>query len=234
MAYAFLMYRRNSILKETAEKRLAAIREYTELGSGFKIAMRDLEIRGAGNLLGADQHGHMLTVGYDLYCKMLSEAVQEAKGIHTVESFETTIDLNMNAYIPDSYIPNEFQKLNLYKRIAGISDKEEYEDMQEELMDRFGEPPNTVMNLLLIAYLKALGHSVYVTEVKQWGKEVKVIMFHQVKLNEGINGLRTKYGRKLQILKGDKKGFVLAVEKKQVNDVEEFLMDLRDVVYIEE
>ena len=108
------------------------------------------------------------------------------------------------------------------------------EDMQEELMDRFGEPPNTVMNLLLIAYLKALGHSVYVTEVKQWGKEVKVIMFHQVKLNEGINGLRTKYGRKLQILKGDKKGFVLAVEKKQVNDVEEFLMDLRDVVYIEE
>ncbi len=234
MAYAFLMYRRNSILKETAEKRLAAIREYTELGSGFKIAMRDLEIRGAGNLLGADQHGHMLTVGYDLYCKMLSEAVQEAKGIHTVESFETTIDLNMNAYIPDSYIPNEFQKLNLYKRIAGISDKEEYEDMQEELMDRFGEPPHTVMNLLLIAYLKALGHSVYVTEVKQWGKEVKVIMFHQVKLNEGINGLRTKYGRKLQILKGDKKGFVLAVEKKQVNEVEEFLMDLRDVVYIEE
>lgn len=233
-AYAFFMYKRDKMLKETAEKRLAAIKEYTELGSGFKIAMRDLEIRGAGNLLGADQHGHMLTVGYDLYCKMLSEAVQEAKGIHTVESFETTIDLNMNAYIPDSYIPNEFQKLNLYKRIAGISDKEEYEDMQEELMDRFGEPPNTVMNLLLIAYLKALGHSVYVTEVKQWGKEVKVIMFHQVKLNEGINGLRTKYGRKLQILKGDKKGFVLAVEKKQVNDVEEFLMDLRDVVYIEE
>ena len=96
-AYAFLMYRRNTMLKETAEKRLSAIREYTDLGSGFKIAMRDLELRGAGNLLGAEQHGHMNAVGYDLYCKMLSEAVKEAKGIHTMEDFETTIDLNMDA-----------------------------------------------------------------------------------------------------------------------------------------
>ncbi len=97
--YAFLMYRKNVMLKETAEKRLAAIREYTDLGSGFKIAMRDLELRGAGNLLGAQQHGHMNAVGYDLYCKMLNEAVKEAKGIHTMEDFETTIDLNMDAYL---------------------------------------------------------------------------------------------------------------------------------------
>ena len=117
-AYAFLMYRKNVMLKETAEKRLAAIREYTDLGSGFKIAMRDLELRGAGNLLGAQQHGHMNAVGYDLYCKMLNEAVKEAKGIHTMEDFETSVDLNVDAYIPDSYISNEFQKLDIYKRIA--------------------------------------------------------------------------------------------------------------------
>ena len=114
-SYAFLMYRRNKMLKEVAEKRLHAIREFTEMGSGFKIAMRDLEIRGAGNLLGAEQSGHMESVGYDLYCKMLAEAVQEAKGIAPAEAFETTIDLNVSAYIPDSYISNEALKLDTYK-----------------------------------------------------------------------------------------------------------------------
>ena len=101
--------------------------------------MRDLELRGAGNLLGAEQHGHMNAVGYDLYCKMLSEAVKEAKGIHTMEDFETTIDLNMDAFIPDSYISNEYQKLDIYKRIAGIETQQDYDDMLEELLDRFGE-----------------------------------------------------------------------------------------------
>ena len=101
--------------------------------------MKDLELRGAGNLLGAQQHGHMNAVGYDLYCKMLSEAVKEAKGIRTMDDFETTIDLNIDAFIPDSYIGNEFQKLDIYKRIAGIESQQEYDDMLEELIDRFGE-----------------------------------------------------------------------------------------------
>ena len=109
-AYAFLMYKRNKMLKEIAEKRLGAIKEFTELGSGFKIAMRDLEIRGAGNLLGAKQHGHMQAVGYDLYCKMLNEAVKNLKGISTIEDFNTSIDLEADAYIPASYIVNEVQK----------------------------------------------------------------------------------------------------------------------------
>lgn len=141
-AYAFLMYRRDKMLKEIAEKRLAAIKEYTDLGSGFKIAMRDLEIRGAGNLLGAQQSGHMEAVGYDLYCKMLNEAVKQEKGIGVEESFDTTVDVEMDAFIPPSYIPNETQKLDIYKRIAAIENDSESDEMLDELTDRFGDPPN--------------------------------------------------------------------------------------------
>lgn len=198
-AYAFLMYRRNSVLKETAEKRLAAIREFTDLGSGFKIAMRDLEIRGAGNLLGAQQHGHMQAVGYDLYCKMLNEAVKEAKGIAVMEDFETTIDLSMDAFIPNTYIANEYQKLDVYKRIAGIENQEEYEDMLEELLDRFGEPPRAVMNLLLIATLKAAAHRAYLREIKQRGNEMKLTLYEKAKIDAaGIPVILNEYGRRLQ------------------------------------
>ena len=198
-AYAFLMYRKNVMLKETAEKRLAAIREYTDLGSGFKIAMRDLELRGAGNLLGAQQHGHMNAVGYDLYCKMLNEAVKEAKGIHTMEDFETSVDLNVDAYIPDSYISNEFQKLDIYKRIAGIETQQDYDDMLEELLDRFGEPGKAVLNLLAIAKLKAIAHQGYVTEIKQTGKTVRFTLYEKARLNtEGFPALMQKYRRGLQ------------------------------------
>ena len=134
-SFAFLMYKRDKLLKEEAEKRLQAIREFTELGSGIKIAMRDLEIRGAGNVLGAEQHGHMEAVGYDLYCKMLNEAVKEAKGMDVAESFDTSIDIDIDAYIPMGYIPNEMQKLDIYKRIAGIETADESEEMLEELID---------------------------------------------------------------------------------------------------
>lgn len=137
MAYAFLLYRKDKLLKEIAEKRLAAIREFTDLGSGFKIAMRDLEIRGAGNLLGAEQHGHMEAVGYDMYCKMLNEAVKHLKGeLSEEDTFTTALDVNVDAYIPDSYIPNEYHKLDIYKRIAAIESEEEMDDMIEELIDR--------------------------------------------------------------------------------------------------
>lgn len=197
-AYAFLMYRKNRMLREMAEKRLAAIREFTDLGSGFKIAMRDLEIRGAGNLLGAEQHGHMNAVGYDLYCKMLSEAVKEAKGIHTREDFETTIDLDINAFIPDTYIGNEFQKLDIYKRIAGIESQEEYDDMLEELLDRYGEPPKAVMNLLAIASLKAGAHRAYIQEIKQRGSQVQIVFLAKAQLDpKGIPGLLAKHRREL-------------------------------------
>ena len=183
MAYAFLMYRRDKLLKEVAEKRLAAIREFTDLGSGFKIAMRDLEIRGAGNLLGAEQHGHMEAVGYDLYCKMLNEAVKHLKGELEEEPYTTTVDLNVDAFIPASYIPNEYQKLDIYKRIASIENEEEMDDMLEELIDRFGDVPKKVQQLLSIALLKALAHSAYVVSVEQKGEVFKFTMYEKAKVH---------------------------------------------------
>lgn len=198
-AYAFLMYKRDKMLKEVAEKRLAAIKEYTELGSGFKIAMRDLEIRGAGNLLGAEQHGHMEAVGYDLYCKMLNEAVKEAKGMKQEESFDTTIDIDIDAYIPMGYIPNEVQKLDIYKRIADIQTDEETEEMLEELIDRFGDPPKPVENLLYIAKIKSLAHEVYMTEISQKADTVKFTLYGKAKLDVAkIPEFIASYGNNLK------------------------------------
>ena len=198
-AYAFLMYRRDKMLKEVAEKRLAAIREYTELGSGFKVAMRDLEIRGAGNLLGARQHGHMEAVGYDLYCKMLNEAVKEAKGIPVAEQFDTSIDIDIDAYIPMEYIPNEFQKLDIYKRIAGIEQKEETEEMLEELIDRFGDPPKSVENLLYIARIKSMAHAVYFTEVSQKADTLRFLLYEKARIDVAkIPELVAVYGQNLK------------------------------------
>ena len=230
-SYAFLMYRPNMVLRETAEKRLAAIREYTDLGSGFKIAMRDLELRGAGNLLGAQQHGHMNAVGYDLYCKMLSEAVKEAKGIHTMEDFETSVDLNIDAFIPDTYISNEFQKLDIYKRIAGIENQSDYDDMLEELLDRFGEPTKAVLNLLAIAKMKAIAHQAYVTEMKQIGKEIKITLYEKAKINPaGIPALMDKYRRRLQFKTDKEPKFIFLPQGKVVEALTEFAEELQKLV----
>ncbi|MDF2537512.1 MAG: mfd [Herbinix sp.] len=201
-AYAFLMYRRDKMLKEIAEKRLHAIKEFTELGSGFKIAMRDLEIRGAGNLLGAEQSGHMEAVGYDLYCKMLNEAVKSMKGeLSEEDAFETTVDMDMDAYIPATYIKNEIQKLDIYKRIAEIENEEELMDMQEELMDRFGDLPGAVNNLLNIALIKSICHSVYVAGLVHKESEVKLAMYPKAKLAvERLPELLKKHQNNLKLM----------------------------------
>ena len=198
MAYAFLLYRRDKLLKEVAEKRLAAIREFTDLGSGIKIAMRDLEIRGAGNLLGEAQSGHMEAVGYDLYCKMLNEAVMQLKGGGEEEIYTTTVDINIDAYIPDSYIKNEYQKLDVYKRIAAIETEEEMDDMMEELIDRFGDIPKKVQQLLHIAAIKGLAHSAYVTAVEQKGQAYQFTMYEKAKIDpQKIPGLLKAYGNSM-------------------------------------
>ncbi|MCM1103670.1 MAG: transcription-repair coupling factor [Clostridium sp.] len=182
-AYAFLMYRRDKLLKEVAEKRLQAIREFTDLGSGIKIAMRDLEIRGAGNLLGAEQHGHMEAVGYDLYCKMLNEAVKRLKGGGEHADFQTTVDLDADAYIPPSYIVNEVQKLDIYKRIAAIENEEQAEDMRDELRDRFGKVPRSAQNLMRISLIRTAAHRLYVTELKGKAGMLRIIMLPQAPVN---------------------------------------------------
>ena len=205
VSYAFLMYKRDKLLKEEAEKRLQAIREFTELGSGIKIAMRDLEIRGAGNVLGAEQHGHMEAVGYDLYCKMLNEAVRALKGQEKAEaSYETSVECDIDAYIPSSYIKNEYQKLDIYKRISAIETEEEYMDMQDELMDRFGDIPRSVENLLKIARLRAAAHRAFVTEVFVNRQEVRLTMFPKAELKtEGIPELIGRYKGDLKLVPGE-------------------------------
>lgn len=165
-AYCFLLYRRDRMISEVAEKRLSAIREFSDLGSGFKIAMKDLEIRGAGAVLGKTQHGHMAAVGYDLYCKMLNETVNHLKGLEADYDFETTVDMVVDAYIPASYIRSEYQKLDIYKRIAMIDKSDEVEDMLDELEDRYGKAEASTRNLIKIAFLKNKAHSIGITEIK--------------------------------------------------------------------
>ena len=176
VAYAFLMYRRDKILREEAEKRLMAIREFTELGSGFKIAMRDLEIRGAGTMLGKQQHGHIESVGYDLYCKMLEEALRVEKHEEAATETVCAIDLDADAYIPPEYIANEMQKLDIYKRIAAIRSIEDKDDMYDELKDRFGTVPVKVENLLRIALMKAAAQNMYMKEVRGRAGRIRIVM----------------------------------------------------------
>ncbi|MBQ2922919.1 MAG: transcription-repair coupling factor [Tyzzerella sp.] len=227
MAYAFLMYRRDKLLREVAEKRLAAIREFTDLGSGFKIAMRDLEIRGAGNLLGAEQHGHMEAVGYDLYCKMLNEAVKHLKGELQEEPYTTTVDLNVDAFIPASYIPNEYQKLDIYKRIASIENEEEMDDMLEELIDRFGDVPRKVQQLLHIALLKALAHQAYVVSVEQKGDVIKFIMYEKAKVKvERIAPMIETYKGNLKFTVDTNPYFTYKKLSKNKNEKDEDVLEL--------
>ncbi|MCI8861198.1 MAG: transcription-repair coupling factor [Lachnospiraceae bacterium] len=230
-AYAFLMYRRNKLLKEVAEKRLGAIREFTELGSGFKIAMRDLEIRGAGNLLGAQQHGHMQAVGYDLYCKMLNEAVKKQKGLSvSEEEFQTLVDIDLDAYIPDAYIRNESQKLDIYKRIAGIESTEECEDMLEELLDRFGDPPKSVLNLLAVADLKVKAHRVYVKEIAERPEEIRFYLYEKARLNPAeFPAFIQGFGGRMRLTTGEKPSF-LYQRQKNSRDEENVMELVKDIL----
>ena len=236
-SYAFLMYRRDKMLREEAEKRLQAIREFTELGSGIKIAMRDLEIRGAGNVLGAEQHGHMEAVGYDLYCKLLNQAVLELKGQRREEdTYETVVDCDIDAYIPTSYIKNEYQKLDIYKRISSIENEEEHMDMQDELMDRFGDIPKPVENLLHVAAIKALAHGAYVTEVNINSQEIRLTMYQKAKLNvAGIPAMVERYRGDLKFHMADEPYFTFIDRRKNqttagmMEQAEELLKQLREL-----
>ena len=177
IAYAYLLYEKDKVLKETAEKRLAAIKEFTEFGSGLKLAMRDLEIRGAGNLLGPEQHGHIAAVGFDMYMKLLQEAVAELKGEIKPEEIEPQLELNLTAYIPESYIPDEKQKIEMYRRLSRTRKLEDLEDVVDELIDRFGEIPREVENLIKLIKIKIMASKLKVKGIFQTEGELKIQFF---------------------------------------------------------
>lgn len=167
-AFAYFTYKRNKALSEISQKRLAAIREFTEFGSGFKIAMRDLELRGAGNILGGEQHGHMADVGYDMYLKLLENAVRVEKGDTPAKlEVECLVDVQVSAHIPERYISNLNQRLDIYRRISDIRSKDDATDVLDELIDRFGDPPESVSNLIDIALIRNTASDLGIYEIRQ-------------------------------------------------------------------
>ncbi|MBQ8914428.1 MAG: transcription-repair coupling factor, partial [Lachnospiraceae bacterium] len=213
-AYAFLLYKRDKMIKEVAEKRLKAIREFTDLGSGYKISMKDLEIRGAGNLLGQEQSGNIEAVGYDLYCKMLNDAIKRLSGEHEEADFVTSIELPVEAYIPETYVKSEYIKLDLYKRISKCSTREENDDIIEELGDRFGEVPKCVLRLFDIAYLKAMAHNVYITDIKYISDTIYFVMWPKAPVNpEKMDKLLKKYNGDMKFVADKNAGFRLPASK---------------------
>lgn len=198
-SFAYLTYERDKVLTEVADKRLKAIREFTEFGSGFKIAMRDLEIRGCGNILGSEQHGHMIAIGYDLYVKYLDRAVKKLSGTKLEEEIEISVDLNVDGYIPNEYISNEEQKIEMYKKIAAISSKDEILDISDEMIDRFGNLPNQVNNLLKVANIKILCRHLNIKSITQANKYINIEFTHAKYLTQEIvDYLLTEYKYKVK------------------------------------
>ena len=238
-AYAFLLYKRDKMIKEVAEKRLKAIREFTDLGSGYKIAMKDLEIRGAGNLLGQEQSGNIEAVGYDLYCQMLNDAIRRLSGETVREEFVTNVELPLNAYIPDSYVKNEYVKLDLYKRISKCANREDNDAILEEVRDRFGEPPKPFFRLLDVAYLKAIAHEVYITDIKYVGDEVRFYMLPQAPVQaERVNPLLKRYKNTLRLTAGKQTYFRIRmsklIEEEMVSSCEKVIEDIRTLYNTED
>lgn len=186
VAYTYFIYTKDKILTEVAEKRLKALKDFTELGSGFKIAMRDLEIRGAGNMMGSSQHGHMASIGYDLYCRMLEDTVKLVKGEIENEPIETSVDMKVDAFIPSSYITDEIQKIEVYKKIAAIEDINDFMEIKSELEDRYSNIPDSVYNLMDIAYIKSICKGLYIEDIKEIAKELR---FKFVKGYKGFEGI---------------------------------------------
>ena len=186
IAYAYFIYTKDKILTEVAEKRLKALKDFTELGSGFKIAMRDLEIRGAGNMMGSSQHGHMASIGYDLYCRMLEDTIKLIKGEIENEPIETSVDIKVDAFIPSSYITDEIQKIEVYKKIAAIENINDFMEIKSELEDRYSSIPDSVYNLMDIAYIKSICKGLYIEDIKEIAKELR---FKFVKGYKGFEGI---------------------------------------------
>ncbi len=231
-AWAYLTYRKNKVLTEIAEKRLSAIKEYTEFGSGFKIAMRDLEIRGAGNLLGSEQHGHMDSVGYDLYIRMLDEAMKLEKGEEvesSTDDIDTVVDLSVDAFIPKSYVTSEKLRIDIYKKIAELQSEDDVFELTDELIDRFGEPSKSVMNLIKISQLRHALSKLGVTKVVQ--NEETVYIYTDVEHLRPCEALCMLWQNKLTFRSSAKPYFLMKSDKKKVlEDLELFASEYAEVI----
>ncbi len=225
--YAYITYRKDKMLSEVADKRLKAIKEFTEFGSGFKIAMRDLEIRGAGSLIGEIQHGHLEEVGYDTYCRILDEVLKEEQGLKVEEDISCQIDLNVTSFIPDSFISDQNQKIEIYQDIALCKNEEDIRNVIDEIIDRFGNMPNEIENLLEISRIKQLAKEKYLTKI-QSRKNAVVFTYEVDKFdNNSVIDLMKKYGNRIKFSAGLKPMITLSLEKQGekgiLEEVKEFL-----------
>ncbi len=216
IAYAYLMHQKNKILSEVAEKRLRAIKEFTEFGAGFKIAMKDLEIRGAGNLLGMEQHGHMMTIGYELYCKLVDDAVRALGGeVVNPDREEASIEIKITAYIPDAYISDEILKLQMYKKIATVANQEDEEEIIDELLDRFGEIPKDTMNLIKVSRIRAMAQKLCITRIHENGTHIIFDLAKQNPIDAYAYGrLSEEFGMRVIIYGGIKPMIKYTLKKK--------------------
>ena len=225
--YAYITYRKDKMLSEVADKRLKAIKEFTEFGSGFKIAMRDLEIRGAGSLIGEIQHGHLEEVGYDTYCRILDEVLKEEQGLKVDEDISCQIDLNVTSFIPDSFISDQNQKIEIYQDIALCKNEEDISNIIDEIIDRFGNMPNEIENLLEISRIKQLAKEKYLTKIQS--KKDSVVFTYDVDKfdNSKLSDMISKYGNRIKFSAGLKPMVTLKLEKQGekgiLQEVKEFL-----------
>ena len=234
-SYAFLMYRRDKVIREVAEKRLSAIREFTELGSGYKISMKDLEIRGAGNILGSSQSGHMEEIGYDLYVKLLSQAVKKRMGETEDADFDTSVDIPIDAYIPEEYVRNEYLKLELYKRISHIESIEDAEDIMAEVEDRFGKIPKQVSFLLDVALIRAKAHAAYLSHVRYKDGWAYYIIQDTSKYKiEELDRFIKKYKGNMRIVATKESGFMVKtsslIQENMLKSISETIDDIRSLI----
>ena len=226
-AYAYVTYKRDKLLTEVADKRLKTIKEFTEFGSGFKIAMRDLEIRGAGSLLGEIQSGHMEQVGYDTYCELLDEVIKEMQGEVIEEEKEIQIDLSFSSYIPEEYIENSSQKIEIYQEIALCKTEEDIQNITDEIIDRYGTMPNEVQNLLEIARIKNLAKNANVIKISQ-KRDGIVFLYDKAKFDMALIGhLVEKYNRRVKFSQGIEPYITFTLEQKteldKLKEIEDFL-----------
>lgn len=224
-AYAYITYRRDKMLSEDASQRLKAIKEFTEFGSGFKIATRDLQIRGAGSIFGEMQHGHIEQVGYDMYNRLLDEVVKEMKGEKVEEEPEIAIDLNISSYIPEEYIENASQKIEVYQDIANCRTEEDIQNVIDEIIDRYGDMPKEVNNLIEIARIKNLCRKANVIKLQQ--KQIGIVIYFKELKEDNIKKIINTYGQKVRFSPGEKPYITLKIDKNHISEIREFLESIK-------